>query len=197
MTYNIATLDIETYGFALGVAIGEIAMPVYKLSGKKRYWEIKDQDPVTFEVNLPLLEQLEKGLVVEPQAVTFHRSNLQVALNVDSFFCDPTSLPTPTKTALENLVSFVQEHTIQEIWMNHTSFDSGRLHAVAQVFGITKPLWHYRAEKDIATLRDLFQKIETSKAKVSHRALADALWNAEVLANFGIANRTRLEESHD
>lgn len=195
MTYNIATLDTETYGFALGTAIGEIGVACYKLSSKKRYWEILGQEPLVFEVNLPLLEQLELGLTVEAQAITFHRTNLQAPPTTESFFSSLTESPTPTKVALERLASFVKEHNIQEIWMNHTSFDSGRLHAVAQVVGV-KPLWPYRAEKDIATIRDLFQKIPTSSSKVAHRALADALWNAEVLANFGFENRARLEEAH-
>jgi hypothetical protein len=62
----------------------------------------------------------------------------------------------------------------QEIWINHPSFDVPIFRSLCEETRWTKPLWYFRKEKDVATIRDVVPVQGQTKAE--HEALKDAEW---------------------
>lgn len=192
---NIGTIDIETLSLSMNAAIIEIGMLVSVVdvvNWKPNYTQCADSS-VGFYSRLDFLEQLELGRRIDTGTIAFHVKTFGAGPFRSSLYGSPASeeggsaMVSYAKEALLHLKTACKD--LDELWTNHPTFDSGRLHTLSEQLGIGQ-LWDYRIERDICTLRKSMglsgdESVKGDTNLVRHTALGDCHWNMSILRAFG------------
>lgn len=189
MSYRIAALDIETASLKVRTAILEVGLVVIDIQEPDAYENIEflEDKAMKFNFVLPLPEQLLLGKHVDPNTLRFHLNNIRKSDPTYEFGHTIFPIEVAPRSSLRKVVSDLQAHIaeleVKELWVNHTSFDCSRLISLAEDLGIEKPLWGYRIERDLATIRTLVPKEHRDEPHtVAHRGTEDAMWNLRELS---------------
>lgn len=182
MTYKIAALDIETLSLDINAVVSDIAMVIVDIQSPQAYnlieTDLRNPNVITYEWYLPVLDQIELGRTVDPKTIRFHKEHRKTPMLGNQLY-PAHHQPASFKEVFASIRSAIAEHNVQELWMNHTSFDYSRLHTLVLQLG-EEPLWHYRLEYDIFTLKKAL-RLPPSTTEAKHVAIADCVWLLETL----------------
>jgi hypothetical protein len=178
----IAALDIETLDTAHTAHVFEISAVTAVID----VGLFIEQSSIKLAPNY--LEQLFLGRTKSKDTLEFHRkirgndefeSNLLSLNSNDTYDYTSVSLV----ITFELLRDFLKD--VEEIWINGLSFDSPILHSLAKDSGCSMPLWDFRKERDVRTVRNTNPALHklTKNTQVLHSAYEDALWNLSVAAH--------------
>lgn len=199
----VGFLDIETLSLRLNALVLEIGLVTVLMD--ETYGQL--DSPQIFHWKLDHEEQLRMGRHVDPSTYEFHLKIHGDNLSNVFFGFEPTLKTTydpifernsllnpnkaclPPKLVLDDLRSKCSN--LSELWMNHPTLDSGRLHSLKEdVWADDEPLWKYHIERDVATLRRVTPSFYASlknelPKETAHRAVDDAFYNLRVVQLFG------------
>lgn len=183
---KIGTLDIESLSLAMRAVVWEVAILTVEVN---EHYE-PQCEPDVWCVRLEILDQIRRGRHVCPDTLAFQER--QFGKGFESIIYGPEGPEIlPPATAL----NIVREKCkpLKELWINGLSFDSGRMHTLAEDYGLsssTNPLWGHYLEQDIRGFR---KKLRLPNVEVlggtKHRAATDVRWNFAVIQTLGQALR--------
>ena len=176
--YKIGALDIETYSLSINAAISDVALLIVDIGSPQAYEQIKLESSTTLNLDefcwyFPLLDQIELGCVVDKETLAFHRKHRKADMLGNQLYASHIQ-PQPLTEVFDSIRSTIIDNNIQELWINHTSFDYSRLHTLVEKIG-QKPLWNYRLEYDVYTLKKVL-KLPRLETEATHVAVEDAVW---------------------
>ncbi len=178
-TPYIASLDIETLSLDLNCVIFEVGVAMLPERARDESLNALRQSkfslheflmimcPMIFAhgISVDRTSQSPLNGVIDPDTVKFHetiRDQLPPAKGPaqtdplskvrDPYF-EKHQLLSP-EASLTHIRVLLQEAT--ELWINHPAFDSARLNSLRTRVGQPNPLWNYRIEHDVATVRHFF-----------------------------------------
>lgn len=163
-------LDIETLGTEPGCVVLAIGAVVFDPVNK-------DAKMASFCRNISLLDQLFRGLVIDPQALEWWKAQTDEA---KARLIDDENLTT-LALALGNLKAWLGSHAKQPgdtlmVWAKSPDFDCAILEHCAKCCGLEMP-WTYRNKRDVRTatyMADLAgNPVPPYNVGVSHSALDD------------------------
>ncbi len=81
----------------------------------------------------------------------------------------------------------------EEIWINGLSFDTAILNTLREETNCEKPLWFFRKERDVRTVRETNSFVfEHTKTLATHDAYLDAKWNIKVARSYHRWTKSKL-----
>lgn len=205
---RIGFLDIETLSLSMDAVVSEVGMVVANMN---RWYEPDESSIKTFEWKLPVVEQvMEYQRSITQETLMFHFSVFKEA-TFELLFGTPEKFREKESLKSSLLRLRMECERLDELWMNHPTFDSGRLHSLYESvkkkqvltpgpFGFDiwsdaisrgNGLWSFRIERDIATIRkaipeEFMQNLPVvEKGRVQHRGVDDAKWNMAVVQRHG------------
>ena len=180
---RIATLDIESLSTRMRPVVTEVGYIVTELK-RSDYTEwqsnIVEQGTIQFDI----LEQVKMGRHIDPDTIQFQEDTF----GVDRYREIVYGVPTEDNNfyyAAEGLrlLSKVKKG-VNELRLNHPTFDAGRLKTLAEDCGIFGGLWSYGAEMDIHSIKYKHGIEIEEKDPDQHRGIADCRYNFNILAKF-------------
>jgi 3' exoribonuclease, RNase T-like len=179
----IAAIDIETLDTASTAHVFEIAVVTAEID-QGLFAELD-----CAKLAPSYMEQLLLGRSVSKSTLDFHIRNR----GIDNFENnlvdryrdsgdDQEYDRVKVKDGLDQIRSLCKD--VEEVWINGVSFDSLVLQSLQHAVGDTLPLWTFRKERDVRTVRNTNPALYalTANKNVAHRAYEDALWNLSVAA---------------
>ena len=158
-------LDIETMSTASNAAISSIGAVLFDPHG--------DWLGDTFHVDVCLASCKAFGLDFDPATFIWWLGREEAARQA---FVQGQAGAVPLDGAIYQLARFVPKDT--QVWCNGASFDFPILAAAYRAAGQTLP-WHYWAEHDLRTLKNLNKDLsEVPRTGTYHHALDDAIYQA-------------------
>lgn len=126
-----------------------------------------------FKFDLEITEQVLKGRHVDAETVRIRNKWLAdrkawfIANQKESYvplyddltekFKNESSKMITCSQAASAMENIFADNSIEEIWMNHTSFDIPRLQNLFYGTEVNQLPWHYRKEQDIASIKTAFR----------------------------------------
>ena len=182
-TKIIGTLDCETLSLSMNCVVYEVSLLVLEVD---EYYTSKSL-PALHEWRIEILEQVSRGRDISRETLDFQFKTF--GTDFPSLVYGNNKNGVIPVRPLDFILDLKEKtKNLKELWINKTSFDSGRLHSLAEDFGVKGNLWPHRAELDIRTIRDALSLPSDkgdSSLSSAHRATADCLWNLGVLRQFG------------
>ncbi len=172
----IASLDMETLDLGIRCQVFDIACVVAKIEEDREPREVRKE-----LIRLDLVEQMRLGRTASPQTVEFHEKQRGAeAFRQHLYGTSDYSVMSVSK-AFEVLRDCTDK--VEEVWINGLSFDSAILQSLGVDVKDTKPLWWFRKERDVRTIRETITWVhrETDRSTVAHDAYQDTLWNISVV----------------
>jgi hypothetical protein len=188
--WRVAALDIESLSLKQDCVITEIGYVVAEVPNMN-IGDILNHVKIVSTLKLDLLEQLSLGRSIDPKTIAWQEKQFGRDNYRDMVYGNPEKDKDfyYASDAINILKSDLKG--MDEIWINHTSFDQGRLLNLAERLGIQGNLYDYRAEKDIYTLYTTLGLWETkegeTKATTAHRGAEDSLWNLSMYSRIAKA----------
>lgn len=183
---SVAGLDSETLALDNYAAITEVGIVVATLV-QTASGHVEVSDPVDHHLRFNVLDQIARGRAMSPQTWVFHLKHSGVVGLHDQIAQGLLLDEQGTRNSLNYIQNILMP--VSEIWINGLSFDPVILSTLTQNYELETKfsmsrLWDYSKERDVRTINRTVPGLDTSRAKGCHRAVADARWNLEVVANY-------------
>lgn len=176
---KLAGLDIETLDTSVRSQVFEVAIVRATLDEE---FNVVETGGTKFRFEF--LEQMALQRTVSTSTIEFHErlrtpDGLRKSLYGESEYIDVDA-----RTGLDIITKEVAAS--DELWINGLSFDCSILLTMAMDIGYEKPLWKFRRERDVRTIRETNVHVHqaTDLSSVAHKAYEDALWNLQVAAAY-------------
>ena len=204
---TIAAVDIETLSLSLNAVVYEIGIVCTNflpMPGTK--WGTKDlaalealaagsKGDLIFEIRKILIsieEQVRDGRVTDQDTLNFHKKVFEKrGLDADKEFEKHRLNALTLEQARTMLGRFFAEHTPEEVWFNHTSFDVPRITNVLYNGEPKSVPWNYRSEYDVFTAKQEYRNALDEGAKDftkfqsdndHHDSVGDCLYNLAIVS---------------
>lgn len=176
---KLAGLDIETLDTSVRSQVFEVAIVRATLDDEGTMTETS-----ATKFRFDFLEQQSFQRAVSPDTIAFHERLRTPAGLRKSLYGESEYVDVDAYTGLGIIAKEVAD--ADELWINGLSFDCSILLTLAQDAGYEKPLWKFRRERDVRTIRETNVHVHhaTDLSSVAHKAYEDALWNLQVAAAY-------------
>jgi hypothetical protein len=180
---RVAVLDIESLSTRMRPVVTEVGYIVADLKRSDyTVWRenIVDQGTIQFDI----LEQVKMGRHIDPKTIQFQEDTFGPDRYREIVYGRPghTSDFYYAADGLDKLRKALKG--VHELWMNHPTFDAGRLNTLAEDCDDFGGLWYYGAEMDIHSIKYKHGLEIEEKDPDQHRGLADCRYNFSILAQF-------------
>lgn len=160
---NLVMLDIETLGTRPGYVVLSIAAATFRWNGTV---------PATFKINLDIEQQVEAGLLIDPDTEEWWEEQSAEAYGVSR------TSPQPVKMALLDLSEWFDKNTNgnAHVYAQGQDFDAPMLAELYRRFDATPP-WQFYQLRDTRTAYDIadLDRSKVSRLGVHHAAMDDVL----------------------
>jgi hypothetical protein len=190
---RVAALDIETLSTRMRPVITEIGFIVCDLPRSDyTQWESNIKSKGT--VQLDILEQCKMGRHIDPDTIDFQERTFGRNEYRDLIYKRPNG---------DNGVSYAVDALqlvklslkgVDELWLNHPTFDAGRINTLAEDCGIFNGVWNYGSEMDVHSIK--YKHGLEVEGDAVHRGLEDCYYNMNILSKFASTREQHWETGH-
>ena len=181
MSKKVGTLDIETLGMTSDAVVYEVSLITAEVD---EYYKVVDGAaiPKEWTGKLDILIQMLNNRAIEQGTLAFHFKNFKenTAQKILEGGHGPQAHP---QAVLQHIAD--ECSSLDELWINGTSFDPPILQHLNQMFRPDKPLWYFRIENDIRTIRSRLSLSEPGTSTAKHESIEDCRWNWSIIQKFG------------